>query len=130
MHYSIFLHSILRQIVQKNYKQQKAIRSFQIHALVSKIRNKDKRNQLRGFISKPEIYNDDAKTIRLDCSAQDIGIIGALLKGPGGLLDKGDTELVSADLFHLSSFPALDWKTEIGYPGQDHGCDGNGEGFL
>lgn len=88
-----------------------------IFSLTSKVQNKLKRNLLRGFYSKQYLSNEELELIRANNSLNDNMIIGSVLKGPNGLLNKTVTgrKIRSADIFNIVKFPALDWKSEIAY---------------
>ncbi|WP_236669246.1 hypothetical protein [Burkholderia gladioli] len=54
--------------------------------------------------------------MRADNSLFDSMIVGAVLKGPGGLLeDQSGKKKTSKDLYRLTTFPPLDWKNELYY---------------
>lgn len=95
----------------------KAWRTPEIYKLISKIGNKEKRNLLRGYCSKPDVGAQEAQSIRKGCTNHDSMVMGALLKGPNGLLNNTDTDnkKKSGDLFRMTSFPPLTWRSEICY---------------
>lgn len=95
----------------------KAWRPSEIYKLISQIGSKEKRNLLRGYCSKPDVGPQEAQSIRKDCTNQDCMVIGALLKGPHGLLNNAasDHRNKSGDLFRMTSFPPLAWRSELCY---------------
>ena len=102
----------------KNIPQRKkASRPAKIHRLISSIRSLNKRNQLRGYCSKPEIFPADIEAIRSNNSFNDSIITGEVLKGPLGLMNEPTRPRarVSSDLFTISSISPLDWQSEVGY---------------
>ena len=87
------------------------------HQLISRIKDTNKRNLLRGYSSKHRINPSDIDEIRKKSTSHDIKIIGAILKSAHGLLEgnKNNKKKKSNDLFHLTSISPLSWKQEVGY---------------
>ena len=102
-----------------NYKisSKKAWRPAEVHKLISQIGSKEKRNLLRGYCSRPEVGAQEAQSIRKGCTSRDSMVIGALLKGPHGLLNKKNNNLKkkSDEIFRVTSFPPLPWRSELCY---------------
>ena len=91
-------------------------RSADVFRLISNVRNENKRNILRGYYSKANIIPDEVERIRQGNTLFDSMIVGAVLKGPGGLLERTLTKKkTSKDLYRLTSFPPIDWKNELCY---------------
>ncbi|WP_202904074.1 hypothetical protein [Paraburkholderia sprentiae] len=91
-------------------------RSADIFRLIAKIRNENKRNVLRGYYSKSNVSSDEIATIRQGNSLFDSMTVGAILKGPGGLLERTlIKKKASKDLYRLTSFPPIDWQSELCY---------------
>jgi hypothetical protein len=91
-------------------------RSADVYRLISKIRNEDKRNVLRGYYSKANINHDEVEIIRQGNSLFDSMIVGAVLKGPGGLLERSlRKKKTSKDLYRLTGFSPIDWQNELCY---------------
>lgn len=89
-------------------------RSPQIHRLISSVGSLKKRNLVRGYISQELKSRAEIDAVRKANTANDMMVIGALLKGRDGLLgDNG--KKTSADLFRFTRFSAVDWKDEIRY---------------
>ncbi len=101
--------------MKNKFQSEKAWRPSEIYKLVSKISNINKRNILRGYIAKSHITHYEAEVIRKSNSLHDSLIVGALLKGPHGLLDEQTKKKTSSDLLKMNSFPSLDWKNEVCY---------------
>ena len=95
----------------------KAQRPAEIFKLIAKIGNKEKRNLLRGYCSKSYVSAIDAESIRKDCSSNDSMVIGAILKGPHGLIENNESnhKKKSDDIYRLTSFPPLKWRSELCY---------------
>lgn len=95
----------------------KAWRPAEIYKLVSQISNKEKRNLLRGYCSKPVVGIQDANSIRKGCTSKDSMVIAAILKGPNGLLNEKNThhKKKSEDIFRLTGITPLLWKSELCY---------------
>lgn len=103
--------------MKNNLQKSKVSRPAEIYKLITAIRNIKKRNLLRGFITKIQIRHHDAGIIRKENSPHDSMIVGALLKGPNGLLNEQSIKKkrTSKDLFTMTSFPPLDWRSEVCY---------------
>lgn len=95
----------------------KVFRPAEVYRLIASVHNIKKRNFLRGCCVKFYISSHDAEAIRRNNSLHDIMIIGALLKGPHGLIDGAsqNKKKTCSDLFTMTSFPPLDWKSEVCY---------------
>lgn len=99
--------------VKNTYNQKRKNRSADVHKLIAQVRNTQKRNLLRGIISKVFLDSEDAEKVRKGNSPHDNLIAGALLKGHGLLERPGKgSKRTSKDLNALTSYPALDWKSE------------------
>lgn len=98
-------------------KNQKAFRSPEIYKLLAAIQGMQKKNFLRGCIAKQQITPLDAATIRNKNSLHDSMIVGALLKGPHGLMagHARGCKRSCNDLFIMTSFPPVDWRNEVCY---------------
>lgn len=103
--------------IQDKFKVKKAWRPAHIYALIASVRNIKKRNLLRGYSSKQMLFPADAEVLRAENSNFDSQLTGAVLKGPSGLLigQKVKPKKSSADLFTMTTFPALDWRGEVHY---------------
>lgn len=103
--------------IQDKFKVKKTWRPAHIYALIASVRNIKKRNLLRGYSSKQMLFPADAEILRAENSNFDSQLTGAVLKGPSGLLigPKVKPKKSSADLFTMTTFPALDWRAEIHY---------------
>lgn len=98
----------------------KVLRDGRIHGLIAKIKSTEKRNLLRGHVSRAHLNPSDIESIRKDSTASDVILIGAILKGPYGLLEesspnKKTIKKTSTDLFNMTSITPLDWKKESCY---------------
>ncbi|WP_340123961.1 hypothetical protein [Methylobacter svalbardensis] len=104
-------------IVKNNFQSQKAWHPKEIYKLITGISNIKKRNLLRGYVTKSHITHHEAEIIRRANSPHDSMIVGALLKGPHGLMDEPakKKKKTSSDLLIMNSFPPLDWKNEVCY---------------
>lgn len=96
---------------------EKAWRPAEIYKLIARVRNIKKKNLLRGYSAKLRINHHDVEAIRRENSSHDSMIVGALLKGPHGLMEgsKNNKKKTSNDLFTITSFPPVDWRNEICY---------------
>lgn len=103
--------------VERNYHSKKAWRPAEIYKLIASVRSIRKRNLLRGYCTKPTLSHRDAEVIRRDMSPQDSITIGAVLKGPHGLLigSERKEKKTSNDLFTLTAFPSVTWRNEVRY---------------
>lgn len=103
--------------MNSNISSKKAWRPAEVYKLISQINSKEKRNLLRGYCSKPEVGAQDAQSIRKGCTSRDSMVIGALLKGPHGLLNKKNNnhKKKSDEIFRTTSFPPLIWRSELCY---------------
>lgn len=100
----------MRNRTEKNTK-------FNIFKLVSIIKDKQKKNLIRGHLNIGKISKRAAEEIRKNSSAHDLVIIGAILRGPNGLLNdiKISEKIKSDDVFRMTSLTPLKWKEEICY---------------
>ena len=75
------------------------------------------RNLLRGMSAKGHIFYKDAQSIRDHLRARDGLVVGALLKGVGGLYGADDSERkrTSAELFSFVKLRPVELKKEIAY---------------
>ncbi len=96
---------------------QRVVYPHKIHMLVAAIENPKKRNLLRGCLSKSYVAQDDINAARHNCSKNDAQRVGAIFKGPSGLMSEGKNSLKkeSADLFSVVSISPLDWEKEVCY---------------
>lgn len=103
--------------MKQNYQNKKPWRPAEIYKLIARVHNITKRNLLRGYIAKPVVTHHDAEIIRRDNSHIDSSIVGAVLKGPHGLLDGPNQKKkkTSSNVFRMTSFPPLDWRNEVCY---------------
>ncbi len=100
----------------QGYKKEKAWRTAALYLKLARVSKIEKRNQLRGFSAKSFISPNDAEVIRQGNSQSDSLIVGAILKGPSGLLnDSNKTKWTSEDLFKLTAFPPVGWRSEVCY---------------
>ncbi|MFP3647773.1 hypothetical protein [Paraburkholderia sp. SIMBA_054] len=91
-------------------------RNADVYRLISKLRNQEKRNILRGYYSKTNITADQVETMRQGNSLFDSMIVGAVLKGPGGLLERNPNKSkTSKDVYRFTTFPPLNWQNELCY---------------
>lgn len=98
----------------------KVHRDGRLHGLIARVKNTDKRNLLRGHASRPHLNPSDIESIRKDNTSDDIRLIGAILKGPYGLLEEYNPlsttiKKTSTDLFSMTSITPLYWKKEACY---------------
>lgn len=98
----------------------KVHRDGRIHGLIARVKSTSKRNLLRGHASRPHLNPSDIDSIRKDNTSDDIRLIGAILKGPYGLLEEYNPfrktiKKTSTDLFSMTSITPLDWKKEACY---------------
>ena len=102
---------------KKRFKGEKTPRSPHIFSLISKFRNLEKRNQVRGYSAKRHLLPADMNAIRQGNSVHDSGLAGAILKGPHGLSYRPNQggKRTAADLFVMTGLPALEWKKEVHY---------------
>ena len=92
----------------------KANQKPQVHSLISKIKNPNKRNLLRGHSSKSRLSANEIEDIRKNNTLDDLKTIGAILKGPHNLLNE-ERKKKSADLYNIITTSPLEWKKEICY---------------
>src|SRR5690606_18571519 len=92
----------------------KANQKPQVHSLISKIKNPNKRNLLRGHSSKSRLSANEIEHIRKNNTLDDLKTIGAILKGPQNLLNE-ERKKKSADLYNITTISPLEWKKEICY---------------
>ncbi len=92
------------------------VRSKNVYRLISKIKNIDKRNLIRGYASKERIFGVDAINIRKGATENDSALIGALLKADDGL---GMRDLQHkpncSDIFRLTSLSPVSLRSEVAY---------------
>lgn len=91
--------------------------SMNVLKLITKIKNVKKRNLLRGYSGKKHLNPSEIANLRYENGLYDCYIIGAALKGIGGILtehNKKDKKS-SKDLYTLTAFPPLSWKQEVYY---------------
>lgn len=103
--------------MKSNFQSQKPWRPTEIYKLITAISNKKKRNILRGYVAKSQITYHEAEIMRSANSPHDSMIVGALLKGPHGLIEEQfkTKKKVSSDLLMLTPFPTIDWRSEVCY---------------
>lgn len=110
---------ILDTMRQRNkiYKNSKVRRSPEIYQLIGKLRDKKKRNLIRGYAANQVLSGRNTETLRRGNSPHDSVIVGAILKGPNGLLNAPNHAIKksSGDLYVMTPFPATDWKSEVRY---------------
>lgn len=82
--------------------------------LVASLKSLKKRNLLRGYASQELRIKSAIDDIRKGNTIDDIMTIGALLKGPKGLI-AGETKKTSSDLFRFTMLTALHWQEEVRY---------------
>lgn len=70
-----------------NFHDNKRFISPDIYKLISKISNKNKRNLLRGYLSKQDINTSEINEIRRKNNVNDCGVLGAILNSPNGILN-------------------------------------------
>ncbi|MCH7374459.1 hypothetical protein MM182_03460 [Aeromonas sp. MR19] len=92
----------------------KVFRTPKIYHLISKIRNPEKRNLLRGYIIKTDVGPIEIDEIRRGNNLYDCELIGAILNNSDGLLGSARKK-TSSDLFKLTSVSPLEFKKEIRY---------------
>lgn len=90
-------------------------RSLDIYRFISNVKNLKKKNLLRGYSVKDNIIDNEVDALRKNNSLHDCMIIGAALKGKGGLLQGKNDKKTSQDLYLMTSFPSLPWKQEVCY---------------
>lgn len=101
--------------MKNKFSKSKTFRPPEVFKLISGIRNVKKRNLLRGYSTKLKINSHDVEIIRRGNTPHDSLIIGALLKGYGLKDEATNKKVQSKDLFNITSFPCLDWKSEVSY---------------
>lgn len=101
-------------IMTNNFQSQKARHPTEVYKLINSIRDLRKRNILRGYVAKSSITHQEAEIIRKENSLHDCMIVGALLKGPHGLL-KESSKKTSSDLLIMTPFPPMNWRYEVCY---------------
>lgn len=102
--------------MSNKYEKGAPPRSPEIYRLISKIQNINKRNLLRGYSSKTYFTASEIEAMRNRDSFSDSAIVGALLKGPNGLLDDDkNKKKTSKDLYRLTGFPSITWRNEVSY---------------
>lgn len=90
--------------------------SKEAHRLVASIRNPVKRNLARGYVSLQALSTERIDDLRRGNSLIDDQIIGALLKGRGGLAVKLPWhKRAASDLFVKVSISPLGWRSELCY---------------
>lgn len=89
-------------------------RSAQVHRLISSVKSLQKRNLVRGYVSQELRSRAEIDSVRKDNNVSDMMVVGALLKGTGGLLEN-DKKKTSSNLFMFTRFTALHWRDEIRY---------------
>ncbi len=87
----------------------------QVHKLISRIKNANKRNLLRGNSSKSRFTASDIEEMRKNNTAYDVKIVGAVLKGPHNLIGENKKKKKSSDLYNVISIPPLGWRQEACY---------------
>jgi len=97
-----------------NFNDNKTIISPEIYKLISKISNKDKRNLLRGYLSKQNISISEINEIRRRNNANDCEVLGAILNTSNGIL-KVVRKKSSSDIFKITNVFPLELKKEIRY---------------
>lgn len=98
----------------------KVHRDGRLYGLIARVKNTDKRNLLRGHASRPHLNPSDIESIRKGNTSNDIRLIGAILKGPHGLLEEYNPsrktiKKTCTDLFSMTSITPLNWKKEACY---------------
>lgn len=103
--------------MKSNFQSQKPWRPTEIYKLITAISNTRKRNILRGYVAKSHISYHEAEILRRANSPHDSMIVGALLKGPHGLIEEQskNKKKTSSDLLSLTPFPPMDWRREVCY---------------
>lgn len=92
-----------------NFNDNKIIISPEIYKLISKISNKDKRNLLRGYLSKQNISTSEINEIRRKNNANDCEVLGAILNTSNGIL-KVVRKKSSSDIFKITNVFPLELK--------------------
>lgn len=104
--------------MEKKVWRNKVLQSSETYKLISSVANLRKRNLVRGYSVKAQLTPQEIDAIRRGNSYSDNMLIGAILKGPGGLLNRSDSKKpkkTSNDLSLMTSIPALDWRSELCY---------------
>lgn len=81
---------------------------------ISKIKDKSKRNLLRGYINKTNLNKFEILKIRKGNNLSDCMVIGAALRGKGGLLKISDKP-TSSELYTMITPTPLSWKEELSF---------------
>jgi hypothetical protein len=91
--------------------------SQEVFRLVSKIKDEEKRNLLRGMVAKQYVSSKDIDSIRRNSSANDSAVIGALLKGPNRISGelKNSKKKKSAELFSFVEILPVGLRNEVAY---------------
>ena len=103
-----------REIIQSNNKVR---RSAEIYKLIADVRNVKKRNLIRGYSARQSLSSRDTEEMRRGNSSHDSAVVGAVLKGRGGLLNGPDSQekKTSGDLYVMVSLPPIEWRSEVCY---------------
>ena len=85
--------------------------------IITRVKNVKKRNLLRGYSGKSHLNSKEISTLRSNNGLFDSYLIGAALKGTGGLLNSNEInqKKTSKSFFSITSYPALSWKEEVSY---------------
>lgn len=94
--------------------QSKSENSLKLLNTLSKVKNKNKRNLLRGYLNKSKINKFEIQKIRKDNNLSDCMIIGAVIKGRDGLLTISEKP-TSSELYTMITPKPLSWREELSY---------------
>lgn len=97
-----------------NKWQSKSENSLKVLNTISKVKNKTKRNLLRGYLSKTNINKYEIHKIRKGNNLSDCMVIGAAIKGRDGLL-KISEKPTSSELYTMFTTKPLSWREELSY---------------
>lgn len=96
------------------YWQTKSDSSSKLLNAISKVKNKQKRNLLRGYINKGGVNKYQLEKLRKNNSLFDCLVIGAAIKGLYGIL-KTSEKPTSSELYTMISSSPLSWQEELSY---------------
>lgn len=94
--------------------QLKAEHNRKVLNIISKIKDKHKRNLLRGYVNKSNLNKFEISKIRKGNNLSDCMVIGAAMKGVDGLLKISDKP-TSSELYTMITPTPLSWREELSY---------------
>ncbi|WP_311753282.1 hypothetical protein [Proteus columbae] len=94
--------------------QLKTDHNLKVLNIISKIKDKSKRNLLRGYVNKTNLNKFEILKIRKGNNLSDCMMIGAAMKGEDGLLKVSDKP-TSSELYTMITPTPLSWREELSY---------------